>query len=126
MKRLHFALCVTIAMCGGCDRKSDFITEASPFLEMKVPTPSDGKVAIAARGERFAKQHGMKVHFVPDHFEPREYSLSLTRTDLNIVAANVQSGGASNVSAYSRSAPTSAQRAEVEDYLCEVMHRCSP
>jgi hypothetical protein len=128
MKRLYLALLsVSLDLCVGCNRRSDFITETSPFLDLRVATPSDGKFAIAVRGERFAKQHGMKVHFVPDHIAPREYSLSLTRSDLNIVAANGQSGSASNVAAYARSAPSAAQRAEVEAYLCEVMlHGCSP
>ena len=127
MQRLHFILFLaSLPCCVGCDRQSDFITETSPFVEVQVPTPPDGKAAVASRAEQFAKQHGMKVHFVPNHFEPHEFSLSLTRADLNIVAANVMLGGRSDVTAYTRSAPTAAQRAEVEAYLCEVMrHRCA-
>ena len=127
MKWLHLVLLsLSAAFCVGCDRESDFITQTSPFLNVRVPTPADGKIFIAARGERFAKRHEMEVHFVPDHFGPQEFSLSLTRADLNIIANNVQSSGGSNVNAIARSAPTSEQRAEVEAYLCEVMlHRCS-
>lgn len=126
MQRLPLALIsVSLALCVACHRKSDFITETSPFVEIMVPTRTDGKAAIRGRAEPFAKRHGMKVHFVPDHFEPHEFSLSLTRADLNIVAENVLRGSRSNVSAYARSAPTSSQLAEVDAYLCEVMrHGC--
>lgn len=127
MLRLPLAVSsVSLALCAGCDRKSDFIMETSPFVGVMVSTPTDGKAAIRDRAERFAEQHGMEAHFVPDHFEPHEFSISLTRADLNIVADNVQRGTRSDVTAYTRSAPTSSQRAEVDAYLCEVMrHGCS-
>ena len=127
MHRSNLVLALAgLAFCISCDRQSDFITETSPFLEVKVQTPTDGKVAIVRRAERFAKQHGMKVHFVPDHFEQQEFTLSLTRTDLNIVAGNVRFGALTVVTAYTGRVPTGAQRTEVESYLCEVMrHRCS-
>lgn len=92
-----------------------------PFVQVTVPTPADGKAAIAQRAERFAARHGMKVHFVPDHFEPHEFTLAVTRPDLNILVGNVMRGDKSFVTAVSRSAPTAAQRREVDVYLCQVV-----
>jgi len=116
----------SLALCMGCNRESEFIGETSPFLEVTVPTPADGKTAIAQRAERFAAKHGMKVHFVPDHFEPHEFTVSVTRTDLNIIVGNVMRGDQSAVSAFARSEPTVTQRREVDSYLCEVMcHGCA-
>ena len=126
MQRLYLTFTIaSLVFCLGCDRKSDFISETSPFVSITVPTPQDGKVAIASRVTRFAEQRGMKTHFVPDHFEPHEFTLSLTRTDLNIIAGNVMRSDRVHVTAYARGAPTAAQRTEVDAYLCEVMrHRC--
>ena len=127
MRRPLLTLTVaSLALCVGCNRESDFITDTSPFVEVTVPTPADGMDAIAQRGERFASTHGMKVHYVPGHFEPHEFTLSVTRTDLNIIVSNVMRGDQSSVSAYVRSAPSLAQRREVDTYLCEVMrHGCA-
>ena len=126
MRKVHLALAIVIfALCAACDRKSDFITETSPFAEVQVTTPADGKTAIARRAERFARQHRMTLYFDPTHFELREFSLAVNRADLNITALNVLKGGHSAVSAYARSTPTGAQRAEVDAFLCEVMlHSC--
>jgi hypothetical protein len=116
----------SLALCVGCNRESEFITETSPFFEVAVPTPADGKAAIAQRAERFAAKHRMKVHFVPDHFEPHEFTVSVTRNDLNIIVGNVMRGDQSAVSAFARSQATAAQRREVDTYLCEVMrHGCA-
>ncbi len=126
MQRLRLTITIATLVLLGCDRKSDFITEKSPFVSVTILTPRDGKAAIAGRGKRFAERHGMKVHFVPDHFEPHEFALSLTRTDLNIIADNVKLGDRSFVTAVALAAPTSKQQAEVDAYLCEVMrHGCS-
>jgi hypothetical protein len=117
---------LSLALCVACDRRSDeFIYDTQPFFEVRVRTPPDGKIAIAERGKRFAKGHRLAVHFVPDHFEEQEYTLSLVRRDLNIVAGNVLSGATTYVTATSRGGTTGAQRAEVNAYLCEVMqHGC--
>ena len=115
----------SLVVCAACERKSDRITETSSFAVVQVTTPPDGKAAIASRARQFAHQHGLKVLFVPDHFTPQEYSLTLIRADLNIAANNVQKSSQSTVRDYGRSAPTSAQSAEVDAYLCELMlHRC--
>jgi hypothetical protein len=125
MRRLHLFLVFAGIVSWGCDRRSEFITETSPFASVTVLTPRDGMAAIARRATRFAEQRRMKVHFVPDHFEPHELTLSLTRADLNIIAGNVMSGDRLRVTATARAAPTSAQRSEVDAYLCEVMrHGC--
>lgn len=116
----------SLAFCMGCNRESDFITETSPFVQVTVPTPEDGKAAIAQRAERFADERGMKFHYVPYHFESHEFTVSVTRTDLNIIVGNVMRGDRSAVSAFARSAPTPTQLREVDIFLCEVMrHGCA-
>ena len=128
MERVHLALMiVSLALCSACDRQSDFITETSPFAEVAVTTPADGKDAILRRAKGFAQKQGMNVHYDPTHFEPHEFSLAVNRPDLNIIAVNVANGSRSIVRAYVRSAPTGAQRTEVDAFLCEVMlHGCAP
>ena len=108
-----------------CNRKSDFITETSPFLSVYVPTPSGGHKATAERANEFARRHGMKLHYVPGHFQPTEFTISVVRRDLNIVTGNVLLGERTLVTAYTRLAPTNEQRALVDEFLCSVMmHGC--
>lgn len=108
-----------------CNRTSDFITDTPPFVSMSVRTPTGRHELIAARAKAFAIRHGMKLHYVSGHFQESEYTISVTRHDLNIVTGNVVEGRSTSITAYSRTEPTEKQQAEVAEFLCLVMlHAC--
>jgi hypothetical protein len=105
----------------GCDQSGDFITETSPFYSKRIATPPDGHEQIAQRAKRFAQQYQMKLHYVPGHFTPKEYSISVTRLDTNIVATNIKSGKFTIITAYSRKTPSEESRHLVSNFVCAVM-----
>lgn len=123
-------LAVMVLLCIGtvvtlCHRRGDFITNTSPFLSEYVPTPSDGHRAIARRAAGFAKRHRMKLHYLPGHFQSTEFTIAVTRDDLNIAVGNVLLGKRTLVTAVVRATPTPQQRAEVGEFMCSVMfYRC--
>ncbi|HET9336321.1 MAG TPA: hypothetical protein VFO12_07940 [Sphingomicrobium sp.] len=126
MRRLTLILAlVAMSLESSCDRKGDFITGTSPFLSEYVPTPDSGHEMIAKRAGDFAKRHKMKLHYVPGHFRATEFTISVTRDDLNIVTGNVRLGNRTLVTATARRHPTLQQRAEVGEFMCSVMmHNC--
>lgn len=114
-----------VMMVASCDRKSDFITETSPFLSADVPTPVGGHDAIAERARAFAERHAMKLHYVPGHTRSSEFTISVTRDDMSIVTGNVLRGGRTLITAYSRVSPTPEQRKMVDEFMCSVfLHGC--
>jgi hypothetical protein len=127
MRRLILPVIMAAAgvFATSCERKSDFITNTSPFLSEYVATPPGNHYATAERARSFALRHQMKVHYVPGHFEPNEFSISLTRDDLNIVTDNVLLGDRTLVNAYALGKPSSKQREVVDEFMCSVMmHDC--
>ena len=126
MRRLAFAAGAFLAgFLASCERKSDFITETSPFVSEYVRTPEDGHAEIAKRAAEFASRHGMKRHYVPGHFKATEFTISVTREDLDIGTGNVKLGNRTLVTAYTQGSPTEKQRAEVREFMCAVMlHGC--
>lgn len=125
MRRLILVL-VAATVLAACERKSDFITETSPFFSEYVTTPAGGHETIANRAGTFAQRHRMKLHYVPGHFQPTEFTISVTRDDLNIVTGNVQLGDHTFVTATTRRKPSQAQRLEVDEFMCSVlMHGCT-
>jgi hypothetical protein len=110
-----------VAMLTSCDKGGEFITDTSPFFEESVPTPPGGHRAIAERSKIFAKKHRMKVHYVAGHFKHEEFSILLTRDDINIVADNVNLRGRTLVAAYTTFPASGRQRALVIEFKCSVM-----
>jgi hypothetical protein len=108
-----------------CERRSDVITETSPFLTVLISTPPDGEVGISRRAGQFASSHEMRMLYSEEHLSPGEYSVRLLRPDLNIAADNVLRGQQSVVNAFVRGQPSAEHRKETSEYLCKVMlHGC--
>lgn len=127
MWRVILGVCVAVTAITttSCNRKSDFITETSPFFSEYVLTPPGGHKATAERAQEFARRHGMILHYVPGHFQPTEFSISVVRRDLNIVTGNVLLGERTLVTAYTQESPTNGQRALLDEFMCSVMmHEC--
>lgn len=118
---LAVAVVALVVLVAYCRQGSDFITDTDPFLSEYVPTPDGGHEAIAQRAENFARKHGMKLHYVPGHFQQTEFSISVTREDLNIATGNVLLKDRTWVTATARGEPSRAQRVEVDEFMCLVM-----
>lgn len=113
------------SVTASCERRSDVITETSPFMTVLVSTPPDGGAGIKRRAEQFASRHGMRILYSEEHFSPGEYSVRLLRPDLNIAADNVLRGNQSVVRAYVRGEPSTEHREQTDEFLCKVMlHGC--
>ena len=113
---------IGILVIGSCNHNDDVITEKSPFLEIKVRTPSDGGKGVVRRSCDFAKTHSMRCRFSFEHLSKGEYSVRLIRYDLNIAVDNVRQGQNSIVSMYSRKAPDTGQHELAKEYVCRVMN----
>src|SRR5215213_7289533 len=124
------ALRVTIAVLfasvsASCERRSDVITETSPFMTVLVATPADGGAGLKRRADQFASTHGMRMVYSEEQFSPGEYSVLLSRPDLNIAAENVLRGRHSVVRAYARQEASSEHHELAGEFLCKVMlHGC--
>ena len=118
-------MCLSAAALIGCEQRSNFITETDPFVTVYVSTPAGGTSVLVERAKQFAATHDLQVVVVDGHFEATEYSLSLVRPDLNILANNVGKGSRTVVAAYAVGAPSDNHRRAISDYLCAVMlHGC--
>lgn len=122
---------LSLLVCAGfvtasCERRGDFITETLPFLTEYMPTPDEDHQATAERARAFADRHGMKLHYVPGHFETTEFSISVTRGDVDISVGNVLLGRRTLLTAYTRAEPSPRQRDLVDEFMCSVMlHGCN-
>ncbi|MBA3511941.1 hypothetical protein [Sphingomonas sp.] len=113
------------SVSASCERRSDVIYETSPFMTVLVATPPYGGAGIKRRAENFASSHEMRTLYSEEHFSPGEFSLLISRPDLNIAAENVLRGQQSIVRAYVRGEPSAQHREQADEFLCKAMlHDC--
>ena len=98
----------------GC-KKSDVITDRSPFLERRLNIPDNRSEDVINSSIEFTKKNGLNVSV--NRFGNRKISILIFNNNLNIQAINTTNPGKFDVSAISRSAPNSNERSMAAKYV---------